>query len=99
MSTAPKLEPDMILARIARALGVAGYSVEECDAIMAWLQKPQPPTGWHLQCPACQGRGRLQARDPGEVMSGAEQLDGMSEQTAMLVQGICLACRGRGTVS
>lgn len=90
---------DYALARIARALGVAGYSVEECDALMEWLTAERPAASGQpnrIACGGCGGTGRRPTQHPNEVKSGEESLNGMTEQTAMLVQGICLACRGRG---
>ena len=95
MSARPADNRDYFLARIARALGCAGYSVEECDAILAWVQEAKP-AGGHGECRACGGTGRREGQDPSSVTSGAEAMDGMEEETRLLIQGICLACRGKG---
>ena len=98
MSAKPTHDRDYFLARIARALGCAGYAVEECDAIMAWVHGAHPAHrgNGQFECRACRGSGRQAAHDEGAVASGREQLDGMDTETRFLVQGICLACRGRG---
>lgn len=96
-ATPRKIEREWAMARIARALGVAGYEVEECDAIMEWLATITPAAGRGARCRACDGTGRRPVAG-GSVISGQEQLDGLTEQTAMLVQGICIACKGSGVV-
>lgn len=98
MSAKPNQNRDYFLARIARALGVAGYSTEECDAIMVWAQEIERPSAGGRRCGACNGSGQRPAvREM--TLSAAESMDGMSEQTAFLIQGICLACRGQGALS
>lgn len=96
--SAKPLERDMALGRIARALGCAGYSPEECDALMAWIQEARPASGrtpGH-PCLACSQTGRRPPVPAASVTSGAELMDGLEEQSRFLIQGICLACRGRG---
>lgn len=97
MSEKPTPDRDYFLTRIARALGCAGYSVEECDAILAWVQVVRPANGpGRTPCGACGATGRRAPEDPSSVSSGDESINGMQEQTRFLIQGICLACRGRG---
>ena len=92
MSAKPATNRDYFLARIARALGCAGYSVEECDAIMAWVQETKPAG---RTCAACGGRGRVPVPVVGPMLLSA--LDSVpGDQVAMFLQGICLACRGDG---
>ena len=86
----------MLLARIARALGCAGYSMEECDAIMAWVGGSKQVAGPGSRCAACDAQGRQEALDvsmwiPQDVLAA-------DDNTRFLIQGICLACRGRGFV-
>ena len=87
---------DYFLARIARALGCAGYTVDECDAIMTWVQAAHPAgdASAMIACGACLGSGRRAPLSPVQVISAEEQMSGMAEDTRFLVQGICLACRG-----
>ena len=93
VSAKPATNRDYFLARIARALGCAGYSVEECDAIMAWVQDSKP--AGTRTCAACGGHGRLPEPDVGPMLLSA--LDSVpGDQVAMFLQGICLACRGDG---
>ncbi len=96
MSAKPTPDREMILARIARALGCAGYSVEECDAIMGWVQAAHPAVGRGASCAACGGRGRVPPVPPDDILSG---LNGAEEETLLAIQGICLACRGRGFIT
>ena len=97
MSAKPTPNRDYFLARIARALGCAGYSVEECYAIMAWAQIAHPAMAdGRIPCRACEASGHVEAMEAGIVASAEEHARGMTEQTRFLVQGICLACRGRG---
>ena len=93
MSAKPATNRDYFLARIARALGCAGYSVEECDAIMAWVQEAKP--AGTRTCAACGGRGRVPALEVGPMLlSALDMVPG--NEVAMVLQGICLACRGDG---
>ncbi len=88
MSAKPTPDREMILARIARALGCAGYSVEECDAIMGWVQAAHPANPNRIPCRPCGSSGRAAAVEPDFFAS--------DEDKGMLSQGVCLACRGRG---
>lgn len=98
MSAKPLVvERDWALARIARALGCAGYDTLECDAIMAWLSSSQPIRG--SRCEACRGGGRQAVQSAYAVVGLVEESDGLTEETRFMLQGICLACRGRGFIT
>ena len=85
---------DYCLARISRSLGCAGYSVDESDAIMKWVETSHPSG---VSCRGCDGTGRRPGIE--YVPSSHELRFGLVEHMAFLVQGICLACRGRGVVA
>lgn len=67
----PPITRDYAISRIARALGCAGYSVEECDAIMRWVEASRPAVGGRAHCEICNGSGRLAVRRRGITLDAA----------------------------
>lgn len=85
-----------VIARIALALGVAGYTQDECVELMTWVSGL--PAKSESACVACEGAGR-HGLQPDTVRRLVEHIGvGDHLTTAMFRQGICLACRGTGRV-